>query len=198
MFFSLCGSLSAIGERSRTTDSSTASAVVDANETLQTTINQLFTLDIGYFIAGTRNQGGGLGLKYEHKVFDWFSLKIGFGWTAFKTNTEDVYCTALTTAVFFNYYPFNEGLNKLYIGIGSGCDFLNYFGDGVTPEKSTDTTAFLIPMIGYKYYISKWMFDVNFGYKIILTNYYQYNLEDFINTTSIQIGVGFKYFFKNK
>jgi hypothetical protein len=95
-----------------------------------------------------------------------------------------------------NYYPLGQGLNKLYIGIGSGCDFMNYFGDGVIPTNKGNEIMFLTPVIGYKYYIKKWMLDFSFGYKIILTEYDQYDIKDYV-TSSPQFGLGIKYFFTN-
>ncbi|GHT57463.1 hypothetical protein FACS1894109_09650 [Spirochaetia bacterium] len=167
------------------------SAQTDTN-----TIDNLLSLDINYLLLGIKNQGGGLGFRYEHKIFNYLSVKGGFGHTLFKTNTEDVYCAAVHISLFLNYYPFSSGLNKLYIGAGGGSDFMNYFGDGVIPKNEGNVIIFLTPIMGYKFYIKKWMLDFSFGYKIILTEFDRYDIKDYV-TSSPQLGLGIKYFFTN-
>jgi hypothetical protein len=73
----------------------------------------------------------------------------------FLTGIEDVYCTSVNISLFVNYYPFGNGLDKLYIGLGGGCDFMNYFGGGEIPSNAEDTLIFITPRIGWKYNAGK-------------------------------------------
>jgi hypothetical protein len=160
------------------------------------TIDHLFSLDINYLITGLRNQGGGLGVKYEQSIADYFSVKGGFGHMLFKTGIDDVYCASVDISLFVNYYPFGNDLDKFYVGIGNGCDFMNYFGDGTLPEDQGDTIIFLTPIAGYKFNLKPLTIDVNAGYKFIIVNSNNYaDIEYYVNK-GLQLGLGFNFHLK--
>jgi hypothetical protein len=165
------------------------------------TTHQL-SVDINYLIAGMLNQGGGLGVKYETKVYsNYFSLKGSLGHMLFKTGIKDVYCASVNMSLFINYYPFG-GLDKLYLGIGNGCDFMNYFGSGKLPTEGGDTLVFLTSIAGYKFNFKPISIGVSVGYKFIIAGSDNYeNIEHYVNN-GIQLGLGFnlhlKEIFKKK
>jgi hypothetical protein len=70
---------------------------------------------------------------------------------------------------------------------------MNYFGEGFLPKIDNDIILYITPIIGYKYYIKKWLFDFSLGYKVILTNYQEYDIKNYMNS-GIQLGFGIKYF----
>jgi hypothetical protein len=110
----------------------------------------IFSLETGYLFTGMQNNGWGLGFSIEQEVFDYLSVKGTFSHMTFTTAVDDVYCTSVGLSLYANYYPFGRGLNLLYVGAGSGIDFLNYFGSGTVPAVPRDTVISAIPVIGWK------------------------------------------------
>jgi hypothetical protein len=103
------------------------------------TVDQIFSLDIlSYSLTGILNQGWGIGLSYEKKIADRFSVKGSFGHMTFLTGMKDMYCASVHIAAFLNCYPLSSGFDKLYVGLGNGCDFMQYFGDGDLPNPVKD------------------------------------------------------------
>jgi hypothetical protein len=111
-------------------------------------INHLLSLDLAYSVTGLLNQGWGIGLSFEEKIFRFLSVKGTLGHMTFLTGIDEVYCTSVNISLFVNYYPLGNGLDKLYIGLGNGCDFMNYFGRGEVPSNAKDTLIFITPRIG--------------------------------------------------
>ena len=154
-------------------------------------LESLFSLNINYLITGLKNSGGGIGVQYERAFYNYFSFTGGFGHMLFKTSLDDVYCASVNLALFLNVYPFGEGLNKLYLGIGNGADFMNYFGGGAVPEDGTDTVIHLTPHIGYKLFCFTYLLvDFNIAYRInIISSNNYYNVKAYLNP-GIQFNVG--------
>jgi hypothetical protein len=149
----------------------------------QSVNDNLFSLDLSYSLASLLNQGWGLGLNYEKKLFDFLSVKGNIGHMTFLTGIEDVYSTSVSMSVFFNYYPLSNGLDKLYISAGSGCDFMNYFGKGDLPPTTKDTLIHITPQLGWKFNVLPFlMIDVSTGYKFIVLNSQNYNeIKNYVN-----------------
>jgi hypothetical protein len=165
----------------------------------ETDIDHLLSLDLSYSVTGLLNQGWGIGLSYEEKLFKFLSVKGTLGHMTFLTGKEDVYCTSVNISLFVNYYPFWNGLGKLYIGLGGGCDFMNYFGDGEIPSNAEDTLIFITPRMGWKFIAGKYfMIDVSAGYKFVLVDAYNYREIKQYTNAGPQFGLGFKVFFKKK
>jgi hypothetical protein len=165
----------------------------------ETGIDHLFSLNFTYSITALQNQGVGLGLNYEEKIFEFLSVKGTFGHMTFLTGIEDVYCTSVNISLFVNYYPFGNGLDKLYIGAGNGCDFMNYFGSGEVPPDAEDTLIFITPVLGWKFIAAKYfMIDVSAGYKFVVVDAYNYREIKRYTDAGPQFGLGFKIFFKKK
>lgn len=154
-------------------------------------LKSIFSFDFNYLLTGLTNNGVGLGVKYEHAINNYFSVKGGFGHITFKTGIDDVYCTSIHLSLSLHGYLFGKGLNKLYFGIGAGADFMNYFGEGIVPETGKDTILNVTPNIGYKLFAFKYLlFDFNVGYKInVLSSNNYYNIQDYINL-GIQFNIG--------
>jgi hypothetical protein len=165
----------------------------------QTDIDHLLSLDLTYSATGLMNQGWGIGLSYEEKIFRFLSVKGTFGHMTFLTGIEDMYCTSVNISLFVNYYPFGKGLDKLYIGAGNGCDFMNYFGGGEVPPDAEDILIFITPRIGWKFITGKYfMIDVSAGYKFVLVDAYNYSEIKRYTNAGPQFGLGIKIFFRKK
>ncbi|MDR1468477.1 MAG: hypothetical protein LBT00_04225 [Spirochaetaceae bacterium] len=161
----------------------------------QTEINHLLSLDLAYPIIGLLNKGWGIGIGYEEKIRAFLSVKGTFGHMTFLTGVEDMYCTSVNISLFVNYYPFGEGLNKLYIGLGNGTDFMHYFGGGKIPPDTKDVLIFITPRIGWKFIIKKYgMIDLSAGYKLVFADGYNYREIKDYTYAGLQFGLGFKLF----
>ncbi|MHB9295722.1 hypothetical protein PilKf_01470 [Pillotina sp. SPG140] len=165
----------------------------------QTEIDNLFSLDLSYSLTGLLNQGWGIGVGFEKKINTYLSTKGTLGHMTFLTGIEDVYCTSVGILLFVNYYPLGKEFDKLYIGIGNGCDFMNYFGEGALPQTSKDILINITPKIGWKFTMPKYvMIDVSAGYKFIINNSGNYGeIKEFVNT-GLQFRIGFKILFNNR
>jgi hypothetical protein len=162
----------------------------------QTNTERLISLDLNYLITGLLNQGGGIGVNYEQGIANYFSVKGGFGHMLFKTGIEDVYCASVNLSVFINYYPFGRDLDKVYIGIGNGCDFMNYFGDGILPKEGGDVLISFTPITGYKFNFKPLTIDVNIGYKFVINDSTNYSDIEYYVNKGIQLGLGFNFHLK--
>jgi hypothetical protein len=162
----------------------------------QTNIDRLFSLDLGYSLTGFTHSGWGVGINYEHKLLDYLSLKGGIGHMTFQTDINDVYCTSVNMSLFANYYPLGRGLDKLYVGLGSGGDFMSYFGSGALPPDPKDTLISIIPIVGWKWHVLKpLMIDVHAAYKAVLQDAENYgSIKDYVNA-GWQFGISFNILF---
>jgi hypothetical protein len=161
----------------------------------QTDNDNLFSLDLSYALTGLLNQGGGIGLNFEKKLFDYLSVKGNFGHMTFLTSIKNVYNTSVSISLSANYYPLSNGLDKLYIGAGAGCDFMNYFGSGKLPDTNKDTLIHITPQLGWKFNVLRFlMIDVSTGYKFIIVNSGNYqDIKDYVNP-GFRFGLNFLIF----
>jgi len=158
-------------------------------------IDSLLSLDLSYSLTGLLNHGWGIGLNYEKKLYDYLSVKGNFGHMTFLTGIKNVYNTSVSISLFIYLYPLNNGLDELYIGVGNGCDFMNYFGSGELPPETQDTLIHITPEIGWKFNVLPFLtIDVSTGYKFVIYDTQNYKeIKDYINT-GFQFGVGFRLF----
>lgn len=146
-------------------------------------MKRLFSLNIKYLITGLKNSGGGIGVHYERLFFQYVSLKGGLGHMVFKTSLDGVGCTSINLSLFLHVYPFGEGLNKWYFGLGNGTDFMSYFGSAPLPETGKDTVIYLTPCTGYKLFCFKYIIcDFNIGYRFNIANSNNYyTIKEYLN-----------------
>lgn len=97
--------------------------------------NRIFSLDAAYLWSGLKNDGWGLGLSYEQTVLPFLSAKGEFSHMPLWPAKYDIVITTVGVSLSTFYYPFNKGLNFLYVGFGCKTDFLMYSGGDVLREK---------------------------------------------------------------
>ena len=163
----------------------------------QESISNLFSIDLSYTLTGLLNQGLGIGLNYEKKMADFLSIKGNFGHMTFLTGIEDVYNTSVSFSLLANYYPLSNGLDKLYVSAGGGCDFMNYFGSGELPPTSKDILIHITPQLGWKFNAFKFlMIDVSTGYRFIIVDTQNYKeIKNYVSP-GFRFNLGFKIFFR--
>jgi hypothetical protein len=169
----------------------------ESEKAVRKDIDHIFSLDLGYALTGLTNSGWGLGVSYEQKMLDFLSIKGGFGHMTFLTSHEDVYCTSVSISLSANYYPLRDGLDKLYVGLGSNGDFMNYFGSGDVPDNPEDIIISLTSVLGWKFRVFQYlMIDLHSGYKLIIQNAENYRgIEGYIDRklfAGIEFGINFK------
>ena len=65
------------------------------------------------------------------------------------------------------FFPFFKGLNWLYMGFGSKCDFLMGTGSDVQKDDEKNSAIFLFPQIGFRQNIKDFVIvDISYGYNI--------------------------------
>ena len=156
------------------------------NETNE--LKYIFSLDTGLTITALRNLGFGIGVNYEYKLTDFLSIKPGFGHMAC---FSDLTVLTVDLQLSLNYYPLSNGLDKLYISLGSGCDFIMYPNNNI----SDDTAISIISILGWKWKIFKYlMIEPFIGWKsyIMSTNNYEDNRR-YLND-GFQWGINIKIF----
>jgi hypothetical protein len=89
----------------------------------------------------------------------------------------------------------SNGLDKLYIGLGNGTDFIMYPNKGL----EGDTAISMIPVLGWKWKVIQYlMIEPFLGWKfyLIKTNNYE-NIGNYLDN-SFQWGLNIKLFLPNK
>ena len=159
------------------------------NETNE--LKYILSLDTGLTITALKNLGFGIGVNYEHKLTDFLSIKPGFGHMAC---FSDITVLTVNLQLFFNYYPLSNGLDKLYVGLGCGTDFIMYLDD--VPQ---DTVISITPLLGWKWKALKFlMIEPFIGWKfyILETNNYE-KVKNYSNN-GLQWGINIKLFLQNR
>lgn len=133
---------------------------------------RIFSLDTAYLLSGLKNNGWGLGLAYEQLVIPFLSIKGDFSHTTIFPTSYDATITTVGISLNTFYYPFNKGLNFLYIGLGCRTDFLIYSGDDVSSDHKKDSLIRLAPQIGWKQSIYDYvLIDIYYSYRFsVLSN----------------------------
>lgn len=146
-----------------------ASAIAATGASATEPLQYIFSFDFQYSKIALEHDGWGLGVAYERKLVDHLSLRSGLGHMVLWTGIEELNCMTVNLSVVAHYYLFGEDLDRLYLGLGSSVDFLEYFGSAADPGESTDSIVYLNTVIGWKAYVCSWlMLDLSAGYNFIV------------------------------
>ncbi len=136
----------------------------------------IFSFDLGYMRTGLLNNGWGLGVTYEQQVFNWFSVRGSFSHMTLWPKNYDITITTEGISMDMFFYPFNRGLEWLYMGCGMATEFFQYSGDDAKnpddgSEHTENTAISVCPELGWKQnFMNYVLMDVFFGYRIILND----------------------------
>jgi hypothetical protein len=166
----------------------------DVNDTNE--LKYILAFDTGFTITALRNYGFGLGINYEHKLTDFLSVKPGMGAMICFSDMTFSNMAVITVGVtlFLNYYPLSDGLDKLYVGLGIGTDFLMYQND--IPQ---DTVISTVPILGWKWKVLPYLMIEPFvGWKFYIDKTENYEDFDKYANGGFQWGLSLKLFLKNR
>ena len=142
-------------------------------------------------MTALKNYGWGIGVNYEHKLTEFLSIKPGLG---HMTCLSDIIVTTVNLKFLSHYYPLSNGLDKLYVGVGAGCDFIMY-----NTAISQDDNISLIATIGWKWKVLPYlMIDPSIGWKYSVRQTDNHKDAGKYLNNGFQWGIGFKFFFQNK
>ncbi len=126
---------------------------------------RIFSLDFSALVFGLKRNGWGFGCSFERY--------LAFH-TAFKANIR--HCTFVRNGELFpsvnfglaaEYYPLSLSLDKLYLSLGGGFDFLAYTADEYGEDAQREFVS-LIPELGWKWTVNDYVaLDIHAGYKYV-------------------------------
>lgn len=155
----------------------------------------LFSLDLDYLTQGLKNNGWGLGIRYEQYIWNHIAAKVCFGHSTFIIDGD--WTPSVSFGLFAEYYPFQKGLDGLYAAFGGYFDFIA-LPESVFDEESDESAICLsiYPLVGYKLRLFKWLStDFYCDYKYILPGHsIPSGFEKYI-TSGIKLGVSLKFHF---
>lgn len=108
----------------------------------------IFSFELAYLRNALKNNGWGIGLSFEQSLFQFFSVKGRFSHVTMFPKDLDFNITTVGIGAEILFYPFRNGLDKLYFGFGNETDFYMYLSS--SPENSKDTIITIYPKIGWK------------------------------------------------
>ncbi|MBP3743324.1 MAG: hypothetical protein J6J00_10095 [Treponema sp.] len=147
----------------------------------------IFSFDFSYMGAGLQNNGWGLGFTYEHGIMNFASLKGSFSHVSLKPDLEHDWITSVGLGLNARIYPFNKGMNMLYLGYGIGTDFVMYMGE---EEEKTSTYISHCPHLGWKQnFLDYVMLEAYIGYRIKTTEPDAFALECGISKHGVEYGI---------
>jgi hypothetical protein len=158
-------------------------------------LKYIFSLDTSYTMTALQYSGFGYGISYEHKITSFLSAKLVFGQMFL---FFDKTILTIDQQLFLYYYPLNNGLDKLYIGLGHGGNLFiypNYTHD----DGSIDATISITPILGWKWKILRYlMIDpfIKWNFNILLTDTNK-NFDSYLDN-GFQWGINLKILLPNK
>lgn len=156
----------------------------------------IFSLDLSYLLNALKNNGVGIGARYERYFSYHLAGQAHFGHSLFFVEGKVI--PAVTLGLFAECYPFREGLDGFYVVFGSTLDYVAFSLIPNVMEGVEQTYISIYPMLGYKLRIFKWMSaDFFLGYKYSFINTEKYprkKIEDYIGS-GFKFGISLKFHF---
>ena len=149
----------------------------------------IFSFDFDYMGAALKNNGWGLGIAYEQPVATFGSLKGSFSHVSLKPDSEHDWITTVGLGLDARIYPFNRGMNMLYLGYGIGTDFLMLTGD-----DGQNVYISHCPHIGYKQnFLEFVMLEAYLGYRMGITDPGDFALQSGIVKHGFEYGISIQF-----
>lgn len=158
----------------------------------------IVSFDLGSLVIGLKNYGIGAGVNYERLLTEFLSMKLQLSYMIMNPKNLIYDINEISCSIEPRYYPFNKGLDKLYLGTGFVYDFIVYdYDDGA---KLTDYVIALYPLVGWKQSLfNLCMLDFYLGYSFIVNNPMEQSLRaDLINVGfmgGVRVSVNFSKIF---
>jgi hypothetical protein len=171
-----------------------AENTVSENKTNE--LKYLFSLDTSYTMIALQYSGFGLGVSFEYKLTNFLSIKYLFGQIACFSSITVI---TIDQQLYLYYYPLNNGLDKLYIGLGNGGNLFMYPNYPNKGNVSNDAAISITSILGWKWRVLKYlMIDpfIGWQFNIKLTNNYE-KFNSYLND-GFQWGINFKILLLNK
>ena len=128
----------------------------------------IFSIDLGYLGTGLKNNGWGFGMTVEIQLLDFFSIRPGFSHMTMWPSGKDLVITTVGLRSDLLFYPFNCGLDKLYLGGILRTEFVMYSGDDRPEAREQETVISIAPVIGWKQnFFDFVMIDIFVSYQFI-------------------------------
>lgn len=156
----------------------------------------IFSFDLGYLRTALKNNGWGIGLSYEQSLFYFFSIKGLFSHVTIFPQNLDFNLTTVGIGAELMFYPFGNGLDKLYLGFGNETDFFMYLLDSTenSNQDAKDTIIMIYPKIGWKQNFFNLVFlDVFLSYNFFLTEVPTFGTDINLLERGINYGAKFKF-----
>ncbi len=157
---------------------------------------RIFSLDFSALILGLSNNGWGLGCSYEQYLVYHTAFKAGFQHCTFIRDGSLFPTVNFSLAA--EYYPLSNSLDKLYLSLGGGMDYLAYDTSEYGENAQSNFISF-ISELGWKWRIHEnAALDLHAGYKyifeesdkVIPSDYEKYVRKGVIWGVGIKINMG--------
>lgn len=137
----------------------------DLQENLKT---RNFSIDFSLLALGLSQGGWGLGFSYEQYIAFHSAIKGNFGHCTFIRDGDLM--PTVTFGLAAEYYPLSRSLDKLYLVIGGGLDYIAFTTDIHSDEVKT-TFISISPALGWKWQINRFVAtDIYAGYKYLFVS----------------------------
>lgn len=147
----------------------------------------IFSLDLGYLGAGLMNNGWGLGVAYEHGIMNFASVNGTFAHVSLKPDLQHDWITSVGLGLNARIYPFNKGLNMLYLGYGIGTDFVMYPGE---EQEKQSVYISHCPHLGWKQnFFDYVMLEAYIGYRMKINEPDEFALQSGISKHGVEYGI---------
>ena len=156
-----------------------------------------FSMGLKYAGKGLRVQGIGLAVALEQQISNFLSIKLNANPALTYTFGTGVATFSYDAKFDAYFYPFFNGMDKLYLGASGGINWYNYFGSGVEDGHTFDVIYSIAPIVGWRQDFCGFLeFDVFGGWRFVFNEGSEDLPEYVLYSTKAGPEYGFKFKFK--
>ncbi len=146
----------------------------------------IFSLDARYLGTAIKNNGWGLGVAYEQPIKTFASVKGMFSHVSLMPTEEHDWITTVGLGMEARGYPFNRGMELLYLGWGIGTDFIMF----TELNNQSNTYISHCPVLGWKQnFFDYVMLDARIAYRMMISEPDTFALEHGIVSHGFEYGI---------